>query len=74
MQRVKQLRCEVQDGQMVLLVTADQLPDVDLWGGQKKGKLFEKVFGVKLLLAWQPTGKGKEPVPIDTPRLPSSKG
>jgi len=74
MQRVKQLRCELKDGQMVLLVTADQLPDVDLWGGQKKGKLFEKVFGIKLLLAWQPTGKGKEPVPVDMPRLSSPKG
>jgi exopolyphosphatase/guanosine-5'-triphosphate,3'-diphosphate pyrophosphatase len=53
MQRIKRLRCQVSDRQLVVVVSSDQLPDVDLWGGQQKGKLFEKVFQRKLLLAWE---------------------
>jgi exopolyphosphatase/guanosine-5'-triphosphate,3'-diphosphate pyrophosphatase len=60
MQRIKNLKAEVKDGQLLLMVTSDRLPDVDLWGGQQKGKLFAKVFGVGLLLAWQPATRGKE--------------
>jgi exopolyphosphatase/guanosine-5'-triphosphate,3'-diphosphate pyrophosphatase len=71
LQRVKGIRCELKEGQLLLMVTADQLPDVDLWGGQQKGRLFEKVFGVKLLLAWQATAKGKEPVPSERPTRPT---
>ena len=36
---------------------------MDLWGAQQKGKLFEKVFNVKLKFDWQPpsvaNGNGK---------------
>jgi exopolyphosphatase/guanosine-5'-triphosphate,3'-diphosphate pyrophosphatase len=64
MQRITQLHCELRDRQLLVLVTADQLPDVDLWGGRQKGKLFEKFFKRKLLLAWKSPGDPSQPADV----------
>lgn len=74
LQRIKGLKAELKDGQLLLMVTADQLPDVDLWGGQQKGKLFQKVFQVGLLLAWQPTAKGKDAGSVERTRASAGRG
>jgi exopolyphosphatase/guanosine-5'-triphosphate,3'-diphosphate pyrophosphatase len=55
MQRIREVQCQCQDGHVLLTVTADQKPEVDIWGAQQKGKLFRKVFGVECRFAWQPT-------------------
>jgi exopolyphosphatase/guanosine-5'-triphosphate,3'-diphosphate pyrophosphatase len=54
MQRVQQVRCACGPGRVRIRIRASSVPDVDLWGAQQKGKLFEKVFGVKLRFEWQP--------------------
>jgi hypothetical protein len=53
LQRIKSVGCDVQGRKVLLTLYADQMPDVDLWGAQQKGKLFEKVFKVKLGFAWR---------------------
>jgi exopolyphosphatase/guanosine-5'-triphosphate,3'-diphosphate pyrophosphatase len=52
MQRIQSLACRKNGTTVSLTVTADKMPDVDLWGSQEKGKLFENVFGVKLKLLY----------------------
>jgi exopolyphosphatase/guanosine-5'-triphosphate,3'-diphosphate pyrophosphatase len=59
MQRVKTLQCHWKKDHVLIIVGADRLPDVDLWGAQKKGKLFQKVLGLGLVLAWHPTENQK---------------
>jgi exopolyphosphatase / guanosine-5'-triphosphate,3'-diphosphate pyrophosphatase len=48
-----------QDGdsadEIELQLQADFEPEVDLWGARRRTKHFEKVFGVKLNVEWQPT-------------------
>ncbi|MBY0528220.1 MAG: Ppx/GppA family phosphatase [Gemmataceae bacterium] len=56
MQRVERLECQCRADRVVIEVRAKRAPDVDLWGAQQKGKLFEKVFGRKLKFAWQSAG------------------
>jgi exopolyphosphatase/guanosine-5'-triphosphate,3'-diphosphate pyrophosphatase len=55
LQHVAKITCKLEGRRLMVLAHAQQPPDVDLWGGQQKGKLFEKVFGVKVMLGWQPT-------------------
>jgi exopolyphosphatase/guanosine-5'-triphosphate,3'-diphosphate pyrophosphatase len=59
-QRIQSIQCRGKDDRVYITVTADQSPDVDLWGAQQKGKFFEKVFGVELKLDWQATPAAKE--------------
>jgi len=61
MQRIDSVQCQSRADRILLRVRASQAPDVDLWGAQQKGKLFEKVFGKKLKFSWQqpPTGNGR---------------
>ncbi|HEV3117007.1 MAG TPA: hypothetical protein VGY58_08150 [Gemmataceae bacterium] len=59
-QRIQSVRCRGKDDRVYITVTADQSPDVDLWGAQQKGKFFGKVFGVELKLDWQATSGAKE--------------
>jgi exopolyphosphatase/guanosine-5'-triphosphate,3'-diphosphate pyrophosphatase len=51
-QRVKDVVCRRRGERLYVAVHADESPDVDLWGAQEKGKLFEKVFGLKLKFGW----------------------
>jgi exopolyphosphatase/guanosine-5'-triphosphate,3'-diphosphate pyrophosphatase len=57
MQRIKGVACHWQANRLLVSITAEQLPDVDLWGAQSKGKLFEKVFKTKLAFVWRPAEK-----------------
>jgi exopolyphosphatase/guanosine-5'-triphosphate,3'-diphosphate pyrophosphatase len=54
MERIDQVRCVCGPGRVRVRIRATSVPDVDLWGAQQKGKLFEKVFGLKLRFEWQP--------------------
>jgi exopolyphosphatase/guanosine-5'-triphosphate,3'-diphosphate pyrophosphatase len=54
-QRISNVRCENTSGIVRITVEAPTSPAVDLWGSEQKGKLFEKVFGKKLVFAWQVT-------------------
>lgn len=53
-QNVKQVRCDWEDGQLVLTALADSDPEVDLWNAEEKGKFFERVFGAHLQYRWEP--------------------
>jgi exopolyphosphatase/guanosine-5'-triphosphate,3'-diphosphate pyrophosphatase len=51
-QQVRDVRATVDDGRVVLDVVADQEPQVDLWGAERRTDLFEKVFGMKVDVRW----------------------
>jgi exopolyphosphatase/guanosine-5'-triphosphate,3'-diphosphate pyrophosphatase len=61
-QRVKSLRCRWTPGQLMVTVSADQKPEVDLWGAREKGKLFKKVFGADVKIVWR-SGTPRESAP-----------
>jgi len=49
----------VDDGRAVLEVVADQEPQVDIWGAERRTDLFEKVFGMKVDVRWaEPAARG----------------
>jgi hypothetical protein len=55
-QSIKGLTCQSFNQTIRIILTADLLPEVDLWGAEQKGcKLFQKVFDRDLELVWQPT-------------------
>ena len=37
---------------MAIDVVADQEPQVDIWGAERRTDLFEKVFGMKVDVGW----------------------
>jgi exopolyphosphatase / guanosine-5'-triphosphate,3'-diphosphate pyrophosphatase len=47
-QLVRDVLVSVADGQVVLDVVADQEPQVDIWGAERRTDLFERVFGMKV--------------------------
>ena len=47
-QLVRDVLVSVEDGQVVLDVVADQEPQVDIWGAERRTDLFERVFGLKV--------------------------
>lgn len=53
MQRIEGLHCTLRPGRITVTVQAPELPEVDLWGARQKGKLYEKVFGMKLRFDWR---------------------
>ena len=60
-QNIKALTCQSYQDTIRVIVTADTLPEVDLWGAEQKGsKLFEKVFNRKVEFIWQPTRAADE--------------
>jgi exopolyphosphatase/guanosine-5'-triphosphate,3'-diphosphate pyrophosphatase len=56
MQRVQAVECEWRKKTAIITLVADQLPEVDMWGGKQKGDLFEKAFDTTLDFAWRPAG------------------
>jgi exopolyphosphatase/guanosine-5'-triphosphate,3'-diphosphate pyrophosphatase len=66
MQRVQKVRCVCGPGRVRVRVRATSVPDVDFWGAQQKGKLFETVFGLKLRFEWQPVhaAQGRRHPPV----------
>jgi exopolyphosphatase/guanosine-5'-triphosphate,3'-diphosphate pyrophosphatase len=51
-QQVRDVVARIDDGRVVLDVVADQEPQVDIWGAERRTDLFEKVFGMKLDVRW----------------------
>jgi len=54
-QQVRDVIASVGDGRLALDVVADQEPQVDIWGAERRTDLFEKVFGMKVDVRWAGT-------------------
>jgi exopolyphosphatase/guanosine-5'-triphosphate,3'-diphosphate pyrophosphatase len=63
-QQVRDVVARVDDGRAVLDVVADQEPQVDIWGAERRTDLFEKVFGMKVDVRWAgPTADTRAAIP-----------
>ncbi|MFM8706207.1 MAG: hypothetical protein ACKOHG_20570, partial [Planctomycetia bacterium] len=51
-QQVRDVVAAVHGGRLVLDVVADQEPQVDIWGAERRTDLFEKVFGLPVAIQW----------------------
>jgi exopolyphosphatase/guanosine-5'-triphosphate,3'-diphosphate pyrophosphatase len=51
-QSVSGIGVRVFDGTAIIEVRARHDPQVEIWGAQRKGRLFEKTFGVKVRFHW----------------------
>ena len=51
-QQVREVRAQVVDGTVRLLVESPSEPKVELWAAERKSKLFRKSLGVSLEVAW----------------------
>ena len=51
-QQVRDVIATVADGRLLVDVVADQEPQVDIWGAERRTDLFEKVFGMKVDVRW----------------------
>ncbi|MCX7402715.1 MAG: Ppx/GppA phosphatase family protein [Planctomycetia bacterium] len=51
-QQVRDLLVGMEEDTITLDVVADQEPLVDIWGAERRSDLFEKVFGVSLVIRW----------------------
>ncbi|MCE9630002.1 MAG: Ppx/GppA family phosphatase [Planctomycetia bacterium] len=51
-QQVRDVFARVDDGRVVLDVVADQEPQADIWGAERRTDLFEKVYGMKMDVRW----------------------
>lgn len=52
-QQVHDVQVRVEDGRVTLLAVADEEPQVDLWGAERRRQLFEQIFGMPVTLDWQ---------------------
>lgn len=53
-QQVRDVVVRIEDGRAVLEVVADQEPQADIWGAQRRVELFEKAFGLPVDVRWMP--------------------
>ena len=51
-QQVRDVTARADEGRVILEVAADQEPQVDLWGAERRTDLFEKVFGMPVAIRW----------------------
>ena len=51
-QQVRDVIATTADGRLAVDVVADQEPQVDIWGAERRTDLFEKVFGMKVDIRW----------------------
>ncbi len=51
-QQVRDVRVQIMDGRVVLDVIADQEPQADIWGAQRRVELFEKAFDRSVEIRW----------------------
>jgi hypothetical protein len=51
-QQVRDVLVRVDDERITLQVVSEQEPQVDIWGAERRTELFEKVFGVPLVIHW----------------------
>ena len=42
----------VADGHVIMDVVADQEPQADIWGAERRTELFEKAFGLPVEIRW----------------------
>jgi len=70
-QQVRDVLVGVHDGRVEFRVVADQEPQVDIWGAERRTDLFEKVYGLPVAVRWadaQAVEAAAEPPPPSTPR------
>ncbi|MFN9272449.1 MAG: HD domain-containing protein [Planctomycetia bacterium] len=58
-QQVRDVAVRVDDEGVWIDVAADQEPQVDIWGAERRTDLFEKVFGLPVKFRWTGTAKEK---------------
>ncbi|MFO0900083.1 MAG: Ppx/GppA phosphatase family protein [Pirellulales bacterium] len=58
-QAVRSVRVEQREGETVLHVEADDLPEVDLWGARRRAEFFENAYKTKLVV------EGPEAKPVE---------
>lgn len=51
-QQVRDVRARVEADRVMLAVVADEEPQVDIWGAERRTELFEKVFGMPVTIRW----------------------
>ena len=51
-QQVRDVCARIEGGRVAIDVVADQEPQVDIWGAERRTDLFEKVFGMKVDVGW----------------------
>ncbi|MGB8853574.1 MAG: Ppx/GppA phosphatase family protein [Pirellulales bacterium] len=51
-QAVRDVAASIADGRAVIEAVADEEPQVDLWGAERRTDLFEKVFGMPVEFRW----------------------
>jgi exopolyphosphatase / guanosine-5'-triphosphate,3'-diphosphate pyrophosphatase len=66
-QQVQTVEVQTQDGETTLTVVADQLPDADLWGAQRRTELFELAFGTRVTIDWRRPGPSMPAVESSSP-------
>ena len=54
-QLVQDVIVEIVAGRVVIDVVADQEPQADIWGAQRRVELFEKAFGLPVEIRWSPS-------------------
>ena len=59
-QQVKDVIVRIADDRMQLSVVADQQPQVDIWGAERRAELFEKVFGLPVEINWARPKRAKQ--------------
>ena len=63
-QQVRGVRASVDGGRVLIEVLADQEPQVDIWGAERRTDLFEKAFGMPVSIRWSsPTPPDDAPKP-----------
>jgi exopolyphosphatase/guanosine-5'-triphosphate,3'-diphosphate pyrophosphatase len=58
-QQVRDVAVRIDDGGVWIDVVADQEPQVDIWGAERRTDLFEKIFGLPVKFRWADTAKDK---------------
>jgi exopolyphosphatase/guanosine-5'-triphosphate,3'-diphosphate pyrophosphatase len=51
-QQVRDVRACVNDGRVTLQTSAEEEPQVDIWGAERRRQLFEEVFGMPVTVTW----------------------
>jgi exopolyphosphatase/guanosine-5'-triphosphate,3'-diphosphate pyrophosphatase len=58
-QQVRDVIARIEGDGVVLTVVADQEPQVDIWGAERRTELFEKVFGLPVTITWAGAKRGR---------------
>jgi len=58
-QQVRDVTARIDKDRVVLAVVAEQEPQVDIWGAERRTELFEKVFGLPVAITWAGAKRGR---------------